>query len=88
MAKQMIKNVLKDGLNISVGSEGEIDLHHSTKYSDIKADIEAVSMADIIVYKDKERLGWIIVSFHDSVLADWESVSDYSVKLEKYYPEQ
>ena len=86
----LIKYALAEGKYIAV-HDGEEVFKASNKYKEIKDNIEAVEMAEIVIYdapikiegKDKlqiKRIGWaLIICPGPGMVDNEESVADYSV---------
>lgn len=74
----MVKYALADGKLISVGSEGEMDLYRSNKYTEIKETIEAVEVADVFI-RDAEGGKYGRALIVPGNTEPEETLADYSV---------
>lgn len=76
--KHLVKHVLATGGDITVWDGGDEPAEtHCDKYQKIIDAIEAVEIAELIIYKDGEKVGWAqVVPFG---LEDEETLSDYTV---------
>ena len=76
--KHLVKHVLATGGIITVWDGGDEPAEsYSTDEKKIIDAIEAVELAELIIYKDGEKVGWAqVVPFG---LEDEETLSDYTV---------
>lgn len=76
--KHLVKHVLATGGDITVWDGGDEPAEtHCDKYQKIIDAIEAVEIAELIIFKDGVKVGWAqVVPFG---LEDEETLSDYTV---------
>lgn len=76
--KHFVKHALAAGLDVTVWDGGDEPAEsHCTKYQKIIDAIEAVEIAELVIYKDGERRGWAQVMPFG--LEDEETMADYTV---------
>lgn len=76
--KHFVKHALAAGLDVTVWDGGDEPAErHCTKYQKIIDAIEAVEIAELLVYKNGKRCGWAQVMPFG--LEDEETMVDYSV---------
>lgn len=75
--KHLVKHVLATGGDITVWDGGDEPAEtHCDKYQKIIDAIEAVEMAELIIFKDGVKVGWAqVIPFG---LEDDETLSDYT----------
>ena len=80
----LVNELLASGCSISVYDGEEWAARRSTDKTDILEAVEAVEVAELVIFNDGVKVGWAQVSPYG--LAPDETVIDHTVGLEQYAP--